>query len=81
MPKGKANGCCHDECKQLRLQTDQLTTTVYEAPVQFVLALPPQAVTYNHTINPLAITVEKVSHAPPNRQLQKLYIQHNVWRI
>lgn len=81
MLKTKARGCCHDECKQIRLQADQLITTACEAPVQFALALPPQAVTYNHTINPLAITVEKVSHAPPNRQLQKLYIQHNVWRI
>lgn len=81
MPKSKANGCCHDECKQIRLQADQLTATVYDAPLLFSIALPAPLVDDSYNTTPLAIIVEKVSHAPPNRPLQKLYREYNVWRI
>jgi len=82
MAKDKAHGCCREECKQFKIAADQLLTnnTYTSQDVNSYAILPPVAHYAVQTAQP-APFVKPVSHAPPNRQLEKLYLQHNVWRI
>ena len=79
MPKDKGAGCCHDECKQLKLSTDQLTNPASQMPDVCFTAVVAPFITGVVKI-PVAYLVEKVSHAPPGA-LQKIYMQNNAWRI
>lgn len=82
MAKDKAHGCCREECKQFKVAADQLlTNNVYTGEDANTYAILPPATHYTVQRPPLNTAVEPISHAPPNRQYYKLYLQHNIWRI
>lgn len=81
MAKNKAGGCCREECKQFKVAADQLlTNSVYTGENLDYAVLPPTIYSSAYTA-PLNTVAKPNSHAPPNRQQAKLYLQHNVWRI
>lgn len=82
MAKNKAHGCCREECKQFKVAADQLlTTNIYTGEDGNHYAILPPVTQYLLQTAQASAVVKPVSHAPPNRQQQKLYLQHNVWRI
>ena len=82
MQKSKAHGCCREECKQFKVAADQLlANTVYTGLDDGNYAILPPVTQHAVQMAPLKPIVEPISHAPPNRPWQKLYLQHNVWRI
>ncbi len=81
MFKERSHGCCKDECKQLRMQADQHLATI-ASDVHHFNCMPNLQPVVNMLMPAQGIiTVTQVSHAPPGKPLQKLYLKNNVWRI
>jgi len=81
MPKTKAHGCCREECKQIKLYADQLTSPVYEAANVLSHAVVTPFIINTIVLPKVSAVVENTSHAPPGLQKQKLYLKNNVWLI
>lgn len=79
MPSSKANNCCHDVVKVIKIQDDQLANGL-DFQFAFVQTAEPKPeipdVLFLNTSNPQYIS----SHSPPGQQ-PDTYLLHCVFRI
>lgn len=82
MKKGSKKGCCKDEHKVIKTDTQQ-KTDIAKIPVveSMVLALPLQPFTLESIIQSSRVTQLPASNSPPDRSLVPIYIRNCVYRI
>lgn len=82
MKKSVTKGCCKDEHKfiQLKKEYNQIGNAVSFLGFNCPVVLTPSFV-YNQSLINLTTKADYTFHLPPNRQEQKLYILHCVYRI
>ncbi|HWB25520.1 MAG TPA: hypothetical protein VG738_08560 [Chitinophagaceae bacterium] len=82
MPKNKSHGCCHDECKQLKLCADQqLSSTSCTLSNGLQQATVPYYCNNAGFRLPPVVIVTTISYTPPGKNRQSLYIQNCTLRI
>ena len=77
MDKEKANSCCKDEHKQVKVQGEQKTANVVNAEVNLPIDISTTPVDFYHhrTLHSVAESYP-VSNAPPNRVLIPVYLSN-----
>ena len=82
MKKSATKGCCKDEDTfiQLKKEHNQISDAVCFLGYNCQVVLTP-IFFYNQCINNLTTSAVYTFHSPPNKQEQKLYILHCIYRI
>jgi len=83
MVKGKSKkGCCNDEHKQFKLNTDQkIADNILKLALVSGTAVIPGYITYLETVIPSVTEQYPSANAPPRAQLVPLFILNCVFRI
>jgi hypothetical protein len=82
METDEANGCCHDEFKVVKLDTDQLVAKILQANFNLSLVLHTNQTDY--LLSPFRDLIsedELIAHSPPLLSEQDTYLQNRVFRI
>ena len=79
--KQKANGCCKDEYKQLKLQSDQKPTASYQVMQLLSVAIHPGFFEISPIDLPSVAEGNPNSHSPPGSKAVPIYIRNCVFRI
>lgn len=82
MKAGTKDGCCKDEQKHFKLDTDHQKADV--ALLVKILLSPSETATTTYFSAPTYIKIAEsfpITHAPPNRSTQRLHVLYNVFLI
>jgi hypothetical protein len=82
MSKEDSKGCCKDEQKQVKLESDQKATKAFSLPVSFSSAV--ELIAFQQYESEFYITCcikLPDANAPPDKGSITLYLRNNVFRI
>jgi hypothetical protein len=77
----KKKGCCHDEVKIMKIQSDQQTTSVSLSLKNVQLPATLNEALFSQNLIKENIVLNKLGHSPPLLTQQDIYLQDRVFRI
>jgi hypothetical protein len=77
----KKKGCCHDEVKIIRIQSDYQATSLSWSLKNVPLPQTINSASFSENLLRQTSVVNKIDHSPPFLNIQDIYLQDRVFRI